>query len=172
MSNYKHIKVDEKALAKAKKAILEKLNLVTLRELETYAKQMLRKAYLESEYSHNETQNLRDSYIWAIYYNGQLKKHGFIDNTPLATESIKKTATEDYIKGREEAEDFLEEYIPTFTKGWEVVFAATIYYGVYLENGTKSNAKYVVISSIYDEVRKTFGANKVRNWQNEYTYTR
>jgi hypothetical protein len=85
MSNYKHIKVDEKALAKAKKAILEKLNLVTLRELETYAKQMLRKAYLESEYSHNETQNLRDSYIWAIYYKGQLKKHGFVDNTPLAT---------------------------------------------------------------------------------------
>jgi len=168
MSNYKRIKIDEKALANAKKAIIEKINLVTLRELETYARHTLRRAYLDSDYSHNESQNLRDSYVWAIYFKGQLKKHGYLDNSPLATEAIKKTATEEYIKGRQEADSFLASYIPHST-GWEVVFATSIYYGVYLEKGT-SGKKYVVISSIYDELMKTFGANKVITWKNEYTY--
>ena len=169
MSNYKRIRVDTKSLENAKKAIREKLNLIIAKDLEVYARNTLKKAYLESDYSHNETQNLRDSYVWAIYFNGKLKKHGNIDKSPLATETIKKTGTAEYIKGREEADRFVLEYVPISSRGWEVVFAATIYYGVYLQQGS-SGKEYVVISSIYDELERTFGANKVITWQNPHTY--
>ena len=39
------------------------------------------------------------------------------------------------------------------TNGFVVVFAARMYYGAYLEKGTRRNKQYVVLSSIWNEVK-------------------
>ena len=59
--------------------------------------------------------------------------------------------TNRFVFGRQEADEFLASYKPN-TNGFVVVFAARMYYGAYLEKGTRRNKTYVVLSSIWNEV--------------------
>lgn len=73
-------------------------------ELDKDAKVILRECVNERTYEH-QTYNLYDSYGYGIYVNGTLRKKGYLSSSPKATES--KKWNDEYIKGREQIDEFL-----------------------------------------------------------------
>ena len=140
-------------LDELKKAILEEASNGIIKDLAIYAKTTLYEAYQNSTYSKNKTKNLADSYVWAVYRDNVLQKKGYLYPTPKATEDIIQTKTKKRLRGRKEADEFLATYNPNLS-GFVVVFAARMYYGAYLEKGTRRNKQYVVLSSIMNEINK------------------
>ena len=138
-------------LDELKKAILEEASNGIIKDLAVYAKTTLYEAYQNSTYSKNQTKNLADSYVWAVYRDNVLQKKGYLYPTPKATEDIIQTKTKKRLRGRKEADEFLATYNPNLS-GFVVVFAARMYYGAYLEKGTRRNKQYVVLSSIWNEL--------------------
>lgn len=122
--------------------------------LAEYAQDKLREAMDTRTFMH-DTRNLYDSYIWIVYYNGRIDDYGFIEHNELADEP-------NYgLYGRDEADNFLRWYKPQ-SRGWEVVLAATMFYGLNLEKGyTYSGRSFRVISQIFDELTSDFGSVKV-----------
>lgn len=169
MATYKKIKVDYSGLEKYKKELFDAAVKNKTEYLIKYAKETLKKAYDESEYTDRE-KNLADSYVWIVYFNGKEEKHGFLYDSPQSNQPNRKTATNEYERGRDVAEEFVREYIPRISNGWEVVLAATIYYGNYLEMGTSRNKQYVVLSSIFNEVEQDFGKQNTQIFKNVYKY--
>lgn len=167
MAYLKNIKVDLSGLEEYRKKLYEGAVKSRKENLIRYAKETLKKAFLDSDYT-NRTLNLKDSYVWGVFYNGKKEAYGFLSPDSDATTRVQRTGDKAMLSGREEAQDFINSYEPTNKRGWEVVFAATIYYGVYLQNGTKRNKQYVVISSIFDNVEKDFKSSKIIS--KEYTY--
>ena len=150
MSN---VTIELTELDELKKAILEEASNGIIKELAVYAKTTLYEAYQNSTYSKNQTKNLADSYVWAVYRDNVLQKKGYLYPTPKATEDIIQTKTKKRLRGRKEADEFLATYNPNLS-GFVVVFAARMYYGAYLEKGTRRNKQYVVLSSIMNEINK------------------
>ena len=150
MSN---VTIELTELDELKKAILEEASNGIIKELAVYAKTTLYEAYQNSTYSKNQTKNLADSYVWAVYRDNVLQKKGYLYPTPKATEDIIQTKTKKRLRGRKEADEFLATYKPNLS-GFVVVFAARMYYGAYLEKGTRRNKQYVVLSSIMNEINK------------------
>lgn len=113
----------------------------------------------ERDYTHR-TQNLYDSYGYGVYYNGALKKIGFLSSSPSAVKSKKWYG--EGLKGREEIKAFLnKEY--SASKGLELVIAAAMPYAVVLEQGVGVSHKYKVISMSYDKLKEicpSFGTVK------------
>ena len=138
-------------LDELKAAIIKEATPDIIKDLVTYAKTTLLDAYNRSTYSHNKTQNLADSYVWAVYNDNVLVKKGYLYPSPKAKETMIETGTKRRVYGRKEADEFLATYSPN-TNGFVVVFAARMYYGAYLEKGTRRNRQYVVLSSIWKEV--------------------
>lgn len=164
----KNVSVDFKGLEDIKRKLLEENVKIKTKTLIKYAKETLSKAYLESNYL-NRTLNLKDSYVWGVFLNGKRIDYGFLTLSPESTEAKQRTGDGKLLKGREQAQLFIDNYSPN-NNGWEVVFAATMYYGVYLEmTGTKRQQQYVVISSIFDDVREDF--KNAHIFQNIYSYT-
>ena len=139
-------------LDELKAAIIKDATPDIIKELVTYAKTTLLDAYNRSTYSHNKTQNLADSYVWAVYNDNVLVKKGYLYPSPKAKETMIETGTKRRVYGRKEADEFLATYSPN-TNGFVVVFAARMYYGAYLEKGTRRNRQYVVLSSIWNEIK-------------------
>lgn len=139
-------------LDELKAAIIKEATPDIIKELVTYAKTTLLDAYNRSTYSHNKTQNLADSYVWAVYNDNVLVKKGYLYPSPKAKETMIETGTKRRVYGRKEADEFLATYSPN-TNGFVVVFAARMYYGAYLEKGTRRNRQYVVLSSIWNEIK-------------------
>lgn len=162
----KNVTVDFEGLDKLTKQLWDDAIQDKTQTLIQYATQTLRNAYLESEF-YDRTLNLKDSYVWGVYFEGRLIEHGFIGDEE-ATRKIRRTGDGELISGRDEAEKFIKNYTPKLIDGWEVVFAATIYYGQYLEMGTARNSQYVVISSIFDDLQRDFG--NVDKLEEIYTY--
>ena len=135
-----------------KAAIIKEATPDIIKDLVTYAKTTLLDAYNRSTYSHNKTQNLADSYVWAVYNDNVLVKKGYLYPSPKAKETMIETGTKRRVYGRKEADEFLATYSPN-TNGFVVVFAARMYYGAYLEKGTRRNRQYVVFSSIWSEIK-------------------
>ena len=134
-----------------KAAIIKEATNDIIKELALYAKTTLLDAYKGSNYSHRETQNLADSYVWAVYNDNVLVRKGYLYPSPKAKTTMVETGTKRRVYGRKEADEFLATYNPQ-TNGFVVVFAARMYYGAYLEKGTRRNKTYVVLSSIWNEV--------------------
>lgn len=122
-----------------------------INQLSVYAKTTLLDAYNRSTYSHNKTQNLADSYVWAVYRDNILQKKGYLYSNPKAKETMLETGTKRRVYGRKEADEFLASYSPNLS-GFVVVFAARMYYGAYLEKGTRTNRQYVVLTGIWNEI--------------------
>lgn len=156
MANYKKIKVNYSGLEKYKKELFDAAVKNKTEYLIKYAKETLKKAYEESTFE-DQTYNLRDSYLWAVYFNGNMVESGFIDNSPKASEP--QFEKNEVIWGRSDAESFLSAYNPRITNGWEVMFAAAVIYGMYLEEGERGNPRrqFVVLSSIFNQVEQDFG---------------
>lgn len=110
------------------------------------------KAYNESDYRKDKTQNLHDSYGSAVYYNGrlQVKSKRFFGSRAV---SGKVDDDGSLIMGRSEINDYLDSYIAK-PRGYELVVAVAMFYGKILEAGQQggSGRKYVVISSIADDM--------------------
>ena len=138
-------------LDELKAAIIKEATPQIIKDLAIYAKTTLLDAYNHSTYSHRETQNLADSYVWAVYKDNVLVKKGYLYPSPKAKTTMIETGTKRRVYGRKEADEFLATYNPQ-TKGFVVVFAARMYYGAYLEKGTRRNKQYVVLTSIWNEI--------------------
>ena len=139
-------------LDELKAAIIKEATPDIIKDLVSYAKTTLLDAYNRSTYSHNQSQNLADSYVWAVYKDNVLQKKGYIYPTPKAKETKIETGTKRRVYGRKEADEFIRTYNPNLS-GFIVVFAARMYYGAYLEKGTRRNRQYVVLTGIWDEIK-------------------
>ncbi len=151
----KNVTFDLSAIDDFKKKLRVELVEQTTQQLIEYAKNTLAKAFVESEYA-NITLNLKDSYVWGVYFDGKRVDYGFLGAKEATTYAIEDGQQ---IYGREEAQKFIDSYQSRVSRGWELVFAVTTIYGAYLETGT-NRTKYVVISSIFDDLQRDFGTLK------------
>lgn len=125
------------------------------RYLDQYAKyladegrKLIIKAYETANFDKNKTQNLHDSYGSAVYYNGKLIPSTKYLFTSRAVGGRYNTYSGEIEYGRQEINEFFDNYKP-HTKGFELVTAAAMFYAEVLEKGTgKLRRKYRVISGI------------------------
>ena len=111
------------------------------------------KAYENSDYNKNKTQNLHDSYGCAVYHNGKLVSGTKRFMTSRATQGRYNDYTGDVEYGRQEIDEYLRNYKPN-TKGFELVLAAAMFYGGILESGSGLRQKYKVISFMSQEAKE------------------
>jgi hypothetical protein len=135
------------------------------RLLAVYASEELGRMVLTHEYW-NRTYNLEDSYVWAVYFNGKKKQHGFFTNKVATKNSYLhewgKKESRVPVNGRRCATEFINSYVPSTTKGWEVIWAAAAPYGAYLEAGFRlpsgRRIQFDVISQRYDHIKHDLGS--------------
>lgn len=153
------LKIDFNLETVRKNLFAELVEEQTLRLIE-YAPQILRKAYAESTFR-DDTFNLADSYVWAVYYNGKLEGKGYLWKGDKADRPAKYHGIDVY--GRQLATAFANLYKPQILKGWDLVVAATTPYAPILEAGSGSPRKrFEVISTVYDDLVQDFaGRGKV-----------
>ena len=118
-----------------------------------YAPKMLKKAYQNSTFI-NRTFNLADSYVWIVYYKGEVKGSGFLWNSKRANANSEYNAQK--IDGRALASNFVSSRASSYSNGWEVVWAAIAPYSYNLETGESRPRRFYVVSSIFDEVNFDF----------------
>jgi len=146
------VTIEFTGLDELKADILNAASKDIIKELSTYAKTTLLDAYNRSTYSHNQSQNLADSYVWAVYKDNVLQKKGYLYPTPKAKTTKIETGFKRRVYGRKEADEFIASYNPNMS-GFVVIFAARMYYGAYLEKGTRRNRQYVVLTGIWNEIQ-------------------
>lgn len=133
------------------KSIYAKYANVMANSLADEGYKLIRKAFDGSNYSHNKTQNLHDSYGSCVFYNGK--------EVPNTRRYVGREATVgkidpsgNIVLGRSEIDSFFDGY-KAKSKGFELVLAAAIFYGQILEAGGGGiKRKYRVISFIADNV--------------------
>ena len=125
-----------------------------------YAPEALEKAYNQRSFQ-NDTMNLADSYVLAVYYKGSLKKSGYLWDGPTATKPSKYHGSD--VNGRQLADEFVERYTPQSDATWEMVIAATTPYAPILEKVNTGNPKrkFMVISAVYDDIVEDFGLGRI-----------
>lgn len=128
-----------------------------------YAREELYEMILTREFK-SQTFNLADSYVWAVYYNGDEKGHGFVGSKRATRNSVLHEYSSDPSKripvdGRKEATRFLTAFATTAHgyNGWVIVWAACAPYGRYLDPsaGSSSTNRFFVISQRYDHIKAT-----------------
>ena len=112
---------------------------------------LIKQAFEGSDYNHNKTQNLHDSYGSCVFYDGKE-----VPNTRRYVghkATVRKVDRDgNLIFGREEIDSFFDGY-KAKSKGFELVLAAAIFYGQILEDGSGNlKRKYRVISFMADKV--------------------
>lgn len=157
MATKTRIRLNTKAL---KGRLMKNVEGEQTRRLIEYAKEEIVRL-VESRAFDNRTANLQDSYVWAVYYDGKKRGHGFYGNKTAGSKSVlheySPSISED-VNGRELARKFVGTYKPEEMNGWEIVFAAVAPYGAYLEGGFKLHGKryqFNVMSQRYDAIRRT-----------------
>lgn len=139
-----------------RKEIFNQLADVQTERLCEYAPKMLERAYKQRDFS-NDTYNLADSYVWAVYYKGKLADSGYLWQGATASVPAKYHGQD--VEGRKLANEFVDGYTPQTDVGWDMVIAATTPYAPILEKGNTGNParKFMVISSVYDDIVEDFG---------------
>jgi hypothetical protein len=135
--------VSQKFFAKVKEQLVDN----TLEDMCSYGDELMRQAY-ENRSWKNKTFNLKDSFGWVVYNNGNEYRHGYIGNEQST--GSKKIYGEE-MKGRGVLDSFIKDYAP-IVNGVELVIVAAMPYGLWLE--TRYN--YEVLSSIKDELERAF----------------
>lgn len=75
----------------------------------------------------NITRNQRDSFVWALYFNGELIDHGF----PGPQEAkVPANGSDGQIWGRKEAERLIDSDRFKNTKGYVLMVASAVWYSV------------------------------------------
>lgn len=119
----------------------------------SYAPQELQRAY-ENRSFKNRTYNLADSYVWVVYYCGEVQGSGFMwAGSKAQSNSIYEGKS---IDGRQLADDFINSYQSNISSGWELVLAAAAPYAYNLESGEGRSRRFYVISSVFDEITSDF----------------
>lgn len=142
------VKVAFDGLDEIRKKLFSQLAEEQTHRLIEYAPRLLKKAYSESLFT-NQTYNLADSYVWAVYYNGVLKDSGYMYAAEVASEPSFYHGDE--VHGRALAASFVNKYVPQTYMGWDLVLAAAAPYAYNLEKW-----HFYVLSSIYDEIVSDF----------------
>ena len=149
-------------------AIAKRINDARVRQqtakLCVYASEMIKKinAFREAGLatpSGDWTGNLGDSLCWIVYYNGKIEKSGYARKDPIAQSPQSDSDVNGDIWGRKLADDFIRSHNPSATKGWEVVWAATVNYASKLEQGISDiheGLKLRIISQVFDQVVDDF----------------
>jgi len=153
--------IDVSSLSEVRKRMLSAFSEKQTRKLVEYAPLILKDAYNRRSFS-NKTWNLADSYVWVVYYKGEVRGSGYLWNGRTAsTDSYLHEYSERVpVNGRRLAEEFISSYVSTFQGGWEMVWAAVAPYARILQKGWESNGRmhqFDVVSSIVDETRKDLG---------------
>lgn len=146
---------------RVRKELFDNLAEEQTKRLIAYAKEALQQAYNQRGFK-NDTFNLLDSYVWAVYYKGSLKDYGGLTDTQLAQEPADFEGQGIY--GKDEAQRFVNAYSPKTAKGWDMVIAATVPYAYKLEAEERGipRRKFEVISTVYDDLVQDFaGYGKV-----------
>lgn len=143
------------------KAVLKDMVEEQTKRLIAYADAELTQMVETHEYW-NRTHNLEDSYVWGVFYNGKRQKYGFYYNKAATKESILhewgRAETQVPVNGRRAAREFISQYAPEVTSGWEIVWAACAPYGTYLEAGfaikkSGTRLQFDVITQRYDHIK-------------------
>jgi len=149
-------------------AIAKRINDARVRQqtakLCVYASEMMKKinAFREAGMvnpSGDWTGNLGDSLCWIVYYKGQIQKSGYAREQAFAQEAQYDSDVSGDIWGRKLADDFIRSHNPSATKGWEVVWAATVNYASKLEKGISDvygGIKLKIVSQVFDQVVDDF----------------
>lgn len=116
-----------------------------IENLELAGKDIIKTAFEKANFNKNRTQNLRDSYAWAVFCDGKLISKGFESVDPQAKKSIKSGGT--YHNGRNLAIESINSHVPTST-GFELYIVAAIFYANILE----ASGKFHVISSANSDI--------------------
>lgn len=124
------VKVDLSGLKRVRQELFDRLAGEQTQRLIAYAPELLKKAYSESGFT-DQTYNLADSYIWAVFYQGNLKGSGYLYPYQMATKNSKYHGK--LTDGRKLADEFLANYTPATYIGWDLVLAATVPYAPILK---------------------------------------
>lgn len=140
------------------------------KQLADEGRKLVMKAYQTATFNKNKTQNLRDSYGCAVFYNGKMLPNTKFLFTSRAIGGKYNNYTGEVEYGRSEINHFLDNY-KTHTNGFELVVAVAMFYGYILEEKKgRLREKYVVISGIdsyMDELKRKTGGTIVEikpNW--------
>lgn len=134
------------------------------KQLADEGRNLVIKAFNTANFNKNKTQNLRDSYGSAVFYNGKIVPNTKFMLTSRAVGGRYNKYTDEVEYGRNEINKFFDNYKPK-TNGFELVTAVAMFYASILEKG-KGNLrhKYRVISGIdnyLNELAKKVGGNIV-----------
>lgn len=111
------------------------------------------KAFEESDYMHNKTQNLHDSYGCCCYYKGKILDGTMRFLTGRATHGVFNYDSQEIEYGRNEIIDYFNNYKPDYS-GLVLVIAVAMFYGGILESGGgRLKGKYKVISFMSNDVK-------------------
>lgn len=141
-----------------------------LDELAKFADKELKTAFQDADFNKRKTKNLKDSYVFGVYYNGTLQRYGFLTSNATATEVVRKTGSSEYVYGRHDAEDWIRAYKPSSSNNFNIVFGARIFYAAYLENGTRRHKPYTVLSSIYTDMNYSELLKNIKITVETHTY--
>lgn len=145
-----------------KQRLMKRAVEVQTERLIAYAKVELERMVATKELR-DDTKNLKDSIVWAVYYNGKRVPNGFgFYGNKEATENSylhEYSSNPQPVNGRALARQFVQEYSPTTIKGWEIVWAVCAPYAAYWEGGhvnppKSGRMRYAkVILQRYDHIR-------------------
>lgn len=141
--------IDTSGLKEVRKKLFSMAVERQTQKLLEYAPLMLKKAFNTKTFT-RRTWNLADSYLWIVYYKGEIKGSGFLWNSRFASKD--SIYHDQKVNGRKIAQNFINSFVPSDINGWQIIWAATAPYSTDLE---KSN-KFYVISGIYDDVLSDF----------------
>lgn len=133
------------------------------KKLADEGRKLVIKAYETANFNKDKTQNLHDSYGCAVFYNKKLVPNTKYTFTSRAIEARYNMYTNELEHGRQEINEFFNNYKP-HTDGFELVVAVAMFYGKILENGKKLRKKYVVISGIdkdFDLLKEKVGGRVI-----------
>lgn len=161
MATRTRVKFDKERL---RKMIMKNVVDEQTRRLLAYAREELYEMIATRDFM-SRTFNLADSYVWAVYYDGAEKGHGYIgakmaNEKSLLHEWSKDPSKRIPVDGRKEAAAFLRSFKGQLSgeTGWVVVWAACAPYARYLDpaaGGSKTN-RFFVVSQRYDHINNVF----------------
>lgn len=113
----------------------------------------------------DRTHNMLNSLVWAVYYDGKEKKHGYYRKSASTKGKAYLHELSDEpreVNGRELAKEFLRTYQPRVNNGWEIVWAILAPYYAYWEAGHENVfygkfVKFDMMTQRYDHIRNTLG---------------
>lgn len=115
--------------------------------LEQSGKDIINTAFEKANFNKSRTQNLRDSYAWAVFADGKNVSLGFESVNPKAKQLAYKQGN--YFDGRTLAVESIKEHLP-IQQGFELYIVAAIFYANILE----ASGKFQVISSANSDIEQ------------------